>query len=394
MLSLVNKPLGIALLGINKWERSRLELFIDQHWSSNCHLVAEEYADLCILDLDSLEGKKILEQQRDSHPRRPLIVLSIHNTEISDALLLRKPLNSNLLKSTIDDHIAALFAQPPVDNPPPAPIAGPVTENPIPPARAVSRNLTNHRRSGLPSTATQARIIRGSCGPYGFIELDDDPGNENLYYDPNGYLQQVLQRAIERSRRDALPLSVNLPGEKYIALFPETNTALTNLSDSKLRSRCLLPINVHHVKIDHPNKREINHILANAEMPMDIDSLLWKITLWSARGRLPAGTDIKNPIALRQWPNLTRLVAIPQFLRIAALWVKMPLPLGKTAEHLDIDVRYVCAFFSACYALNLTQSLSAADGKVVSTFDQVRSSAPKRLLRRILRHLRLGVTNH
>jgi hypothetical protein len=182
---------------------------------------------------------------------------------------------------------------------------------------------------------------------------------------------------------------VNLPDEKYIALFPKTNTALTNLSDSKLRPRCLLPIRSHQIRIDYPNDSENNPMHTDTQASQDIDGLLWKVTLWSARGRLPLGTNIETTITLRQWPNLTRLLAIPQFLRIAALWVKTPLSLKRTAEQLNIEARYVCAFFSVCDALELTQVLPMTEDKVILESNQKRSVAPKGLLRRILRHLRI-----
>jgi hypothetical protein len=421
MLSVVNKPLRIALLGVSDRERARLEFFIDHHWSSNCHLVAEDCADLCILDLDSLEGEKLLEQQQDCHPGRPLIVLTIHNPEINDVSLLRKPLDSELLKNTIDDHITAFFDQPPMDDvpesvsepafefprqlnsavnhseisPPPlqnkslAPSVEPVFEIPKELNSAIIQSEINHRRSALPNATAQARIVRNSCGSAGIIEFDNQFNRKNLYYNPSGLLQQVLKKAIDQCRREARPLRVNLPADKYIALFPKNHTALSNLSDSKLRSRCLLPVNSRQIHIDYPSLSENNQIRTDAEVTQDISSLLWKITLWSARGRLPHGTNIDTTITLRQWPNLTRLLAIPQFFRIAALWVKTPFSLKNTARELNIEARYVCAFFSACNALELTQTLSTTEDGVDLENNKKRSTAPRRLLSRILRHLRL-----
>jgi hypothetical protein len=388
MLSAINKPLGIALLGINKWERSRLELFIDHHWSNNCQLVGEECADLCILDIDSLEGKKLLKQQQDCHPRRPLIALSIHNAELNDVLLLRKPLNSDQLKSTIDHHITSMLGQPPINEVHPA-IYRPESKNSSEIRSTITSNPVNHRRSSLPSAAIQARMIRGSCGPSCSIEPDNRRIKNRLYYDPSGHLQEILKGAIEQCRREIRPLRVNLPDRKYIELYPETNIAITNLNDTKLRSRCLVPVDSHRTHISHIRDPDRHQAHIDTALSQDIDGLLWKVTLWSARGRLPIGTDADNNIALREWPNLTRLLATPQFLRIAALWVKTPLSLGKTAEQLNIEARYVRAFFSACNVLELTQSLSVIEDKTVSQSDQKRSSTPKGLLRRILRHLRL-----
>ncbi|MGD8912440.1 MAG: hypothetical protein PVJ68_06835 [Candidatus Thiodiazotropha sp.] len=391
----VTKPLGIALLGVNERDRARMELFIDHHWSSNCLLVAEEYADLCILDIDGPEGKKLLKQLQDCHAEIPLIVLSVHDTDINDALHLRKPLSGDLLKSTIDDHMTALLHQSPTEK---VPAFMPEPE-PIPKKRSESRRelnpssvkpKKNTRRAWLPNAVTQARIIRGSCGLSDSIKLRNLSRSNKLYYDPSKHFQQVLKSAIEQCRAKARPLRVNLPDEKYILLLPETNIALTNLSDSKLRPRCLMSIGSHQIHIDYPSDYESDSIQADTQTPQDIDSLLWKVTLWSARGRLPLGTDIDTTIVLRQWPNLTRLMAFPHFLRIAALWVKTPLSLNKTTELLNIEARYVCAFFSACYALELIQFLSTTEDAAALDSNQKESVAPKGLLRRILRRLRVA----
>lgn len=399
MLSAGNKPLGVALLGVNDRDGAILELFLDQHWSSNCLLVSEEFADLCILDLDSLGGKKLLQQQQESHPDRPLIVISVRDVTIDDVHLLRKPLSGQLLKRAIDDCVSVLDLQAPVEEPPTS------TPKPIPEATPKTRSeahreadtaLTvfknNDRRSALPNSATQARIIRGSCGHMDRFEVNISPGSNILYYDPNTLLQQELKNAIDQCRREARPLRMSLPDDKYIVLLPEFNIALTNLSDSKLRPRCLLPVNKYQFQIDFPDERESDQLVTHThtEPAQDIDGLLWKVTLWSARGRLPLGIQIDTTIGLRQWPNLTRLLAIPQFLRIAALWVKTPQTLSKTADLLNIEARYVSAFFSACYALELTQSLSSAENEVALENDQKSSVAPKGLLRRILQRLRVA----
>jgi hypothetical protein len=396
MFGAIKNPLKVALLGVNERDRVRLEMFFELHWSSNCLPVSESQADLCILELDSPDGKKLLQRQLENHPDRPLIVLSVHDTDIDGTTLLRKPLNVNLLKDTIEEFMRTLVQQPvaeeekPAPQPRPQPIAK--TDSALQPNDETNSALTidkiNERRRSLPDSATQARIIRGSCGLADNIELGNQSYGSGLYYDPGTHFQQVLKNAIEQCRREIRPLRLSMPGDKYIALLPQANIALTNLSDSKLRPRCLLPIREHQIRIDYPVESDLQR--SDNSTAQDIDGLLWKVTLWSARGRLPLGTNIENAIGLRQWPNLTRLLATPQFLRIAALWVKTPLSLNKTAKFLNIEARYVCAFFSACYALELTQILSATDGQDVLQNEPGKSVAPKGLLRRILRHLRVA----
>ncbi len=392
-----NKPLGIALLGMNDRDRSRLELFLDHYWSSNCILVNERFADLCILDLDSLYGKKTLQQQQDLHPDRPLIVLSVHDVDINDVSLLRKPLRVELLKSAIDNHMKELAQRALLEETPP-PVSEPKPELKVTrhvktsPAVAHTQILTkrNDRRSALPNLATQARIIRGSCSVIESKDFYSPPKDGSLYYDPNTLFQQILKSHIEQCRLDGRPTRISLSDDKYIVLLPETGTALTNLSDSKLRPRCILPVTPHQIRVDYPGETEIRQLYDDIEAPQDIDYLLWKVSLWSARGRLPLGIHIDSIIELKHWPNLTRLLAMPQFLRIAALWAKTPLPLSKTVEALNIEARYVCAFFSACFALELARVLPANEGQAILQSNPEKAVAPKGLLRRILRRLRVA----
>jgi hypothetical protein len=395
MFTAGSKPLGITLLGVNERDKARLEFFIDLHWSSNCRLVDEKDADMCILDLDSISGKKLLQQQRERHPNRPLIVLSVHDAHIDDVSLLRKPLSGDLLKNTIDELMTVLAQQFTTEDE-----ALPITEEIILSSPAyqerwelnctISQNTTNRRRNSLPDASTQARMIRGSCGSDKSIELDKPHQSGDLYYDPSTLFQQVLKNAIDQCREETRPLKLNLSDGKYIALLPEANIALTNLSDSKLRPRCFIPLRQLQVRTDYPDGSEAELFRNNKETFQDMDGLLWKVSLWSARGRLPHGTDIDATITLRQWPNLTRLLTIPQFLRIAALWVKTPSTLSKTTALLNIEARYVCAFFSACYALGLSQVMSMTGDEAITEPGLQSTAAPKSFLRRILQRLRVA----
>jgi len=113
------------------------------------------------------------------------------------------------------------------------------------------------------------------------------------------------------------------------------------------------------------------------------------VALWSARGRLPADTDPRAPVTLRHWPNMTQLLTVAPFLRIAALWSRRPLSIEQTAQTLAIEDRYVCAFYSGCHCLGLVQTefTDTAQHPVVPM-----NNAGERqgLLRRILNHLRVA----
>ena len=111
------------------------------------------------------------------------------------------------------------------------------------------------------------------------------------------------------------------------------------------------------------------------------------MALWSWRGRLPAEIDPNAPVYIRYWPNLTRLTLTPHAMRIVALWRKQSRSLFNTAEALKIPQRYVFAFYTAAYTLNLTGVSRRA---VDFTFapEPVQASRYRTLFLRLLNRLR------
>jgi hypothetical protein len=86
----------------------------------------------------------------------------------------------------------------------------------------------------------------------------------------------------------------------------------------------------------------------------DADAVLWKVSIWASRGRLPLiYNNIDKKFSLKYWPNLTRFMMTPHSMEIAALWTKDPISLRKTLDLLDIQQRYVFSFYSAAIALDL-----------------------------------------
>ncbi|MEJ2590777.1 MAG: hypothetical protein P8178_05130 [Candidatus Thiodiazotropha sp.] len=377
-------PLKIALLGVGTRDAAILDLFVRKHCPGGGRLVPEERADLCILDLDGVHGRKLLQQQREQHPRRPLIVLSIREVESDGIVLLRKPTRPEMLKQAIEGCRIELDRRASRAEPAPVPATPPPTASDAPRRRSPVRAGNEVR-----AAESQSRFAHEYCGLSSPAETRGKAGGDDVYYDPSRLFQRILKSAIDRCRQAERPVRLHLPGGKHITLLPAANLALTDLGDSRLRPRCLLAINAAQTRIEFLQDSE-SRLLETAETsPQNIDALLWKVALWSARGRLPVGVDMNSKIGLQHWPNLTRLANIPPFLRVAALWVKYPLTLAGTAETLGIEVRYVRAFFSACHALELTRIQAAAAGPGLAVADSGKSPRTG-LLGRLLRRLRVA----
>ncbi len=84
-----------------------------------------------------------------------------------------------------------------------------------------------------------------------------------------------------------------------------------------------------------------------------LDDLLWRVGIACGQGRLPARTERGRTVFLSQWPNLTRLMALPQAPRVAALWALRGASVNETAALLSIKPRDVVDFYNGAWALNL-----------------------------------------
>ncbi|MEL0583518.1 MAG: hypothetical protein AAES65_01380 [Candidatus Thiodiazotropha sp. (ex. Lucinoma kazani)] len=387
-----HKPFKIALLGVSNRDMAMLELFLHNQKQDRYAIVPEQHAHLCILDLDGINGKKLLQHQRNHYPHRPIVALSVRDLDIDSVQFLRKPIKVDLLKTIIDfyrneptqknietEKNKAL----PKQSAPPVTTGQTVTGEKRKPVGFAANNTQNVVRN----LETLTRITHECCGIENNIDLVNGAARGKLYYDPKILFQHILEKAIIRCRKDAYPVVLHLPGGKSITLLPTAGVALTDLSDSRLRPRCLMAVKPDEIRIENPRYSEANLLQFSKQAPQDLDALLWKVTLWSARGRLPLNTDIHAPVLLRQWPNLTRLLSIPPFLRIAALWSKTPLSLAQTVDTLGMEARYVCAFFTACHTLGLANLQSIPQGEEMVQMGNAEPSR-KGLLGRILNHLR------
>lgn len=221
------------------------------------------------------------------------------------------------------------------------------------------------------------------CGQAPDLDLADPQSRDQLFYDPGRYLQGWLQQALAEAQGRNAALALALPQQRLV-LLPATRRCHVGLSDRQLRGLCLLP------NLDPPagqwlSEAEARRLDSGDSPGAPLDALLWKVALWTAHGRLPKGSDPGQRVALRHWPNFTRLLAPPHALRIAALWSRSPCVLADTPRLLAIPQRYVFAFYSACRALELLEITAPMTAPVAAPPAPTKSRG---LLRRILAVLR------
>ncbi|MCB1875137.1 MAG: hypothetical protein KDH88_04100 [Chromatiales bacterium] len=362
--------------------------------------------DIAVVDMDSVWGPELLTEFRQRHPGKPIIALSVMEEHMEGVQVLRKPVRCQPLLDALDGcrrNLGARFMAPRAEQPivvpaaisKPAPIANPMPPAPAPaPAPITTAEMPRPRKvpklGGFDRVRTKISqaeelSIRQShecCGAPGNSALDEsDP---RTFYQPAELLQGVVARALRDADREKMPVRLQLTGGKTLSVLPRSKVIATDVSDNMLRSLSIVRRDAAGVWGEMLAIPEFHLSYADGQTMTSIDQVMWKLALWSARGRVPAGTRLDEVVHLKRWPNLTRLLTVPQFARIAALWLHQDVSLRDTSRVLGMESRFVGAFYSACLALDLVASTRP---QTVELVEQPKPSAKRGLLGRILRHL-------
>ncbi len=360
-------PVKIAAPWMDERSHAMLREFFRVGVRSRCVLVEPERAQALLIDLDRGDATRRLQDARQRWPNVPIIELSVNHT--NEALFVRKPIRAKGMARALLSVRRRLRLS-----------DDPVAESVCAPPTAASSAAA----PGADIDDENASLLVGTSA-------DVDPADPNTWarawYAPDTFLLAHLQRAAAQA--DARAHAVSMSGVWGTWIIPPGNGPIhVGMADRQLRSLCVVSMDATDVRLAPADGDS-----AHSDSP-DVttrDALLWKIALWSARGRVPKGTALDQPVYLKHWPDLNALTPLPHALRIAALWLNHPLSLLELAERLAVPQRYVFSFYTACAAINLAgPARRAADGLIEAP--AVPPSTLHALMSRLSNRLGLGPT--
>jgi hypothetical protein len=397
-----------------------------------------------------------LAQQRDDHPNRVLIVLSVKDqAEVQGIVFVKKPAQAQSMIAAIEKaRVLAKAASPkekpslfgwamrkssspakaepaPVKTPPPtAPDNKPRTgaerkpAAPLPPARA---NTPAPARPAVvvappaPGMKVVARPEKEETAMHRVAMLLDEQGfksylghrddiDPNIHeqlasalYDPKLFLQGHVQSAIKVAftRNEAIRLETPW---KSITILPQQGFVHILADEAQIRAACGIPFrNIVGMDVDAVSlqqainikpvsPQELEEALGSKDL-VRLDAFLWKVALYTSKGRLPKGVDFNQGFYLKRWPCMTRLMLPPHAMRIAALLAQKPQSLFESARKMGIRQQYLFAFVSAAHALGLIgQEVIPVEAETAPETEKPGTLAqPERqsLFRKILSRLKL-----
>ncbi len=348
----ISSPIHIAVFGMDNRARDILSMAFQGPGKGFCTLVDELAADAFIFNMDSVDALKTWQHYHTKYPDKPSIMLSVNNPNIADAIYVAKPIRVELL-------IEAITRVRPVKKSPPSePVS---TEEEI--------VLSEETPAAAPESAlaSPAPIFTGSqeeekefCGNHPDLDLTNPTERAQAFYKTSDYIQDQVFAAYRTAFKEnvAVQIAVKINNRwELVTFLPSLNGVFTTLSDFQLRVVCTAPKYCTEIKLHRYSSSE-TQVLENGPRTkvstQRVEPFLWKIALWTSRGRLPQGTSLTDPVKLKQWPNLTRLQPIPNGLRIATILMDQPRPLRLVAKVLKVPQRHVFAFYTAVHAIGLT----------------------------------------
>lgn len=221
------------------------------------------------------------------------------------------------------------------------------------------------------------------------IDLLNESQLHRIYFDPKyyfvGYIQEAIKIAKERS------CSILLKGLwDDLMVSPNLNLVSINLSDSKLRSYCVAKLGSKDTsgmtgKVSYINisdKEVEDNYKHNALFPQHLDTFLWKMLLWTSRGRLPAGTDIIKPLNIKSWPNFSNFISIPFAAEIVEYSQKnKDCSISDIARNTGVKQCYIFSLYSTVLLIGSTESYSPVGNNKIK---------PKGLFSKAVSSLKVG----
>ncbi len=414
-----NQAIKVALYGMDTRASKMMTMYLSGPCKGIASVVGSSEAEIDIIDADDLNFKSLLQEIKSNAPERPSIVIALQAVSVEGAIYVKKPIESESLIQALKQIKANLGKKKRVV-PPPVPVSGSkeidkpdvkaevvaegqatdislskdlsaakVDDVKILKQKTVSPNEKKKTLKHRTAIDLSDEVFSSYIGHVEGIDFSDKEQvlqasfNSKHYF--LSYIQSALRVAKEKNR--IIQLNANW---KPLVIFPETHEIWLDTKDVQLRAFSGILMKqwagsgsgvslsaADPVKVGCNDKMESFY---------DADMLLWKVAIWTSKGRYPSAIDIHQPVYLKQWPNFTRLLITPNALQISAVLTSGPALMMDVVEQLKIKPEYMFVFISAAHALGIVGQEQQKANKIVTT--AAKKPKARGLLAKILGKLR------
>jgi hypothetical protein len=401
---MLNRKIKISLHGMDDKAAKMFGMFLEMYFSGGFEIVSRGQQDIVVVDLDGVHGEVVWSKLRQEFTG-PALVLSVHKKVAPNTVWVPKPITSQFkfsLKSVLslldESGTPASGAVSPslperektfVENSNPNPIIG--TKSGLP--AQIPKTAINP----VAETTALVKMVYLSERNYSNQLTDESYLRQApaVFYNPNHYFQALMVQGIAKSLAEKTPVRIMCCDTIIIKLDAVHDELFTACTRKFLRSMAIIVVDgrnseTHAISAD--NYASSKERLATDSQLKKLSTVMWELAIWTARGRVPEGTQVLAPVGLKSWPNLTRLPLTPRMLEIIALWVTSPTNLLRTAERLRASYAEVFSVYSVCHGLGLVYDdvwVPAIDDHAVGLPAPTSSAKKSGMLSRLLSKLSL-----
>ncbi|MGZ4981079.1 MAG: hypothetical protein ACXWE4_07175 [Methylobacter sp.] len=354
------KPLQLALHGMDERTQKMMVMFLQGPCQGAAMVAANSHdAQANVIDADIARSQAVLIDIVDKQPEKPVIVLSLQDgqPEQEKLIYVKKPVTSARMLAALEQakNLIARNTNPATAVQPDSALAD-TQDSQVTPLKTIAVDNDDRTKS----SKHQAAMHMDEQGFSAFIgivpNIDfSDPDQLSLAsYNSKLHFQGAVQSAYKFSLEKMRAINLGA-GWKPLLILPDNREIWLNADDKMLRAFAGIKINPQSANISAIDERTHSVIHGQPEKFQDMNAFLWKLAIWTSKGRYPQELDVAKPVYLKRWPEFTRWLITPHAMRIAALLIQSPRTMLNTAQVLNINPRYVFVFISAAHAVGLVE---------------------------------------
>ena len=346
------KPLQAVLHGMDGRTHKTMVMYFQGPCKGAAVVVEDTDAEVDIVDADFATGKEVLDRIRKQGSLRPVIVLSREDAKLKNVIYVEKPIRLAAMLAAFSQAKTIIDSKG-LNKPSPSPVkVAEVTET------VKKRPVDSDEREKTAKHKTAMQLDESGFSTFiGIIPGIDFSDKEQIAkasYSPKNYFQGYVLSAFKVSKEKNRMLQLNSTW-KPLLIFPHSHEVWLDADDKQLRAFASLEMNkATGTKL---TITAVDPVTAGVKGKLDrfhdMDAFIWKLAVWTSKGRYPQAIDINRPIFIKHWPNFTRSLITPHALRITALLINGPRTMLNISDVLKVKPQYVFVFVSAAHALGL-----------------------------------------
>ncbi len=195
-------------------------------------------------------------------------------------------------------------------------------------------------------------LVLESCGNLPDVDINKPEELRRVFVNTEGMLIDKVHEAVQLSQNNNKDVEITgLPGTMLVTADPQR--FIFSFSTDFMNQLALTKFGFGELSL-----QELEEFHADAGERLydqDVESLIWEVAIWTARGRLFNGIDPHKSYQLKQQPDFEYFLPIPHGKEIAELWSGRELSAADVVGILGIPQRFVFAFMSGIFSLGWFQ---------------------------------------